>query len=321
MTWLGPDVIVRGWTPEGQILFVTTYAQAFFRNYHAYTLPLDGGVPQLLPLGQVNHLAFGPGNIRVIGRNTADPARWKRYRGGTAGHLWIDAEGTGTYRRMTELGGNITSPMWLGGRIYYLSDAEGVGNLYSCLPNGSDLRRHSDHDDFYARHAQTDGRRIVYQCGAELWVFDPADDRTLRVDVQLASHRTQAARRFVPTAQHFGSVHVHPAGHSVALDARGKLFSFALWEGAVRQHGDEQAGRLRHGQWLADGATLIAVGDGSGEERLEVFEEGQARSLAWDVGHVVAMRSAPRGRRIALANHRNEIMIGDLDSEIGRAHV
>ena len=24
MTWLGPDVIVRGWTPEGHILFVTT---------------------------------------------------------------------------------------------------------------------------------------------------------------------------------------------------------------------------------------------------------------------------------------------------------
>ena len=49
------------------------------------------------------HLAFGPGKARVIGRNTADPARWKRYRGGTAGHLWIDAQGAGSYRRMTEL--------------------------------------------------------------------------------------------------------------------------------------------------------------------------------------------------------------------------
>ncbi len=314
MTWLGPDVIVRGWTPEGQILFVTTYAQPFFRNYRAYTLPLAGGAPQLLPLGQVNHLAFGPGKSRVIGRNTADPARWKRYRGGTAGHLWIDAEGTGSFRRMTELAGNITSPMWLGGRVYYLSDAEGVGNLYSCLPNGSDVRRHSDHDDFYARHAQTDGRRIAYQCGGELWLFDPTDDRTARIDIQLASHRTQAARRFVAAAEHLGSVHVHPAGHSLALDARGKLFTFALWEGAVRQHGDEYAGRLRHGQWLADGTTVVAIGDRSGEERVEVFEDGQVRSLSWDIGHVVAMRAAPRVRRIALANHRNEVMIGDVDS-------
>ncbi len=314
MTWLGPDVIVRGWTPEGQILFVTTYAQPFFRNYRAYTVPTAGGSPQLLPLGQVNHLAFGPGKIRVIGRNTADPARWKRYRGGTAGHLWIDAEGTGTYQRMSELRGNITSPMWLGSRVYYLSDADGVGNLYSCLPDGTDVRRHTDHDDFYARHAQTDGQRVVYQCGAEVWLFDPRDDRSVRVEIQLASHRTQAARRFVPAAENLGSVQLHPAGHSMAVDARGKLFTLALWEGAVRQYGDDHAGRLRHGQWLDDGETVVAIGDRSGEERVELFEHGQARSLPWEIGHIVTMRAAPRGRRIALANHRNEVMIGDLDS-------
>ena len=314
MTWLGPDVMVRGWTPEGQILFITTYGQPFFRNYRAHTLDPQGGLPQLLPLGQVNHLAFGPGKAKVIGRNTADPARWKRYRGGTAGCLWIDAEGSGVYRRMTELKGNITSPMWLGGRVFFLSDAEGVGNLYSCLPSGTDLRRHTDHDDYYARHAQTDGKRIVYQCGAELWLFDPAADRSERLDVRLPSHRTQAARRFVAATEHLESFHPHPAGHSLAVVARGKLFTFPLWEGAVRQHGSEGNGRYRHGQWLSDGTTVVAIGDASGEERMEVFEEGRARTLPWEVGRVIAMAAAPRGRRVALANHRNEVLLGDLDS-------
>jgi len=73
MTWLGPDVLVRGWTPEGQILFVTTHGQPFFRNYRAFTLDVEGGLPEMLPYGQVNHLAFGPGKAKVIGRNTADP--------------------------------------------------------------------------------------------------------------------------------------------------------------------------------------------------------------------------------------------------------
>ena len=191
----------------------------------------------MLPLGQVNHLAFGPGKAMVIGRNTADPARWKRYRGGTAGHLWIDATGSGTFRRMTELTGNITSPMWIGERVYFLSDSEGVGNLYSVKPDGSGLTRHTDHDDFYARHAQTDGKRIVYQCGADIYLFDPAIGSTSKVPIRVPAHRTQAARKFVAAGEYLGGFDVHPAGHSLALDVRGKLFTMGLWEGAVRQLG------------------------------------------------------------------------------------
>jgi tricorn protease len=213
---------------------------------------------------------------------------------------------------MTGLGGNVTSPMWLGERVFFLSDAEGVGNLYSCRPDGSDLARHTDHDDFYARHAQTDGRRIVYQCGAELWLYDPASDRGGRVDVRLPSHRTQAARRFVATADHLDTFEPHPQGHSVAVTTRGKLATFALWEGAVRQHGDDDAGRQRFGQWLDGGRALVAIADGSGEERVVVEQDGARRTLPWDVGRVIRMRAAPCGRRVAIANHRNEVLIGDV---------
>jgi tricorn protease len=316
LTWLGPDTIVRGWTPDGLILFVSTHGQPFFRNYRAYTLAPEGGTPQLLPLGQVNHLAFGPGGARVIGRNTADPARWKRYRGGTAGHLWIDADGSGRFRRMTELKGNITSPMWIGERIYYLSDAEGVANLYSCRSDGADPQRHTEHADFYARHAQTDGRRIVYQCGAELWQFDPGRNANRRIDVRTPTTQVQAARKFVAAADHLGGMRLHSAGHSVALDARGKLYTFGLWEGAVRQHGPADGARLRHGQWLADGVTLVAVSDASGEERVTVFDAAGERAMPWALGHVSALRAAPIGTCVAIANHRNEVLVGDVATGI-----
>jgi tricorn protease len=314
LTWLGGDVITRGYTPRGDILFVTTQGQPFVRNYRAFTLDVEGGTPQRLPWGQVNHLAWSTGGAIVIGRNTADPARWKRYRGGTAGHLWVDPTGAGDFRRLTQLGGNITSPLWIGDRLYFLSDAEGVGNLYSCGADGSDVRRHTDHGDYYARHAQTDGRRIVYQCGADLWLHDPATDRSARIDIELASSCTQAARRFVAVADHLEAFAPHPAGHSVALTARGRLSAFAFWEGAVRLHGTT-AGRRRLGQWLADGTTLIAVSDASGEERIEVATAEGTRELSWDTGRVVTLVAAPRGRFVAFANHRNEVWIGDVDAE------
>jgi tricorn protease len=314
LTWLGPFVHVRGWTERGDIVFVTTWGQPFFRNFRAYAIARDGGLPNPLPLGQVNHLALtaqGLAGPKVIGRNTADPARWKRYRGGTAGHLWVDASGGGTFARLP-LAGNITSPMWLGDRVYYLSDAEGVGNLYSCRADGSDVRRHSDHADFFAREAQTDGARIVYQCGAELWLYDAATYRTRRLEVRVPAHRTQAARRFVPAAEHLGEFAAHPQGHSVALDARGKCFTLPLWEGAVRQQGAADGVRHRHAQWLADGQRLVVVSDASGEERIEVHADGNAQSLPWDIGRVIALAAAPVGDEIAIANHRNEVLVGNV---------
>ena len=56
LTWLGPDTIVRGWTREGHILFVSTYGQPFFRNYRAFTLAPAGGAPQMLPLDRPYHV-------------------------------------------------------------------------------------------------------------------------------------------------------------------------------------------------------------------------------------------------------------------------
>jgi tricorn protease len=342
LTYLGSDLAVRGWAPDGRIVFSSNHGQPFFRNWHSFLLPTTGGVPERVPVGQAQHLAWGPGGRRLIGRNTIDPARWKRYRGGTAGHLWVESAACdGQFRRMSELPGNLTSPMWLGGRVYFIGDGEGTGNLYSCLPEGGDLKRHTDHDGsdeaaasaasafspfspfspFYARHASTDGQRIVYQAGAELWLFDPASDSSRRIELQVPTGRAQAARKFVPAAEHLHGAQLHPAGHSLALEARGQLFTMALWEGAVRQHGGAMsgtgaAGRHRFGQWLADGHTLVAVGDASGEEEVLLFEAGSAapRALPWtpaQLGRVTALKAAPVGTTLALANHRNELWLGD----------
>ena len=71
---------------------------------------------------------------------------------------------------------------------------------------------------------------------------------------------------------------------------------------------------MRHGQWLGDGSTLVAVSDASGEERVVAFAGHEAKVLPWDTGHVTRMRAAPQGSLVAFANHRNEVWIGDVAS-------
>ncbi len=56
----------------------------------------------------------------------------------------------------------------------------------------------------------------------------------------------------------------------------------------------------------------MAVSDASGEERVVVHADGAERTLNWNVGRVVALRAAPVGTLVALANHRQEVLIGDV---------
>ncbi|MEZ4657806.1 MAG: hypothetical protein R2911_09550 [Caldilineaceae bacterium] len=61
------------------------------REYGLFQVAADApnGAVETLPYGPARSIAFGPHGEVVLGRNTGDPATWKRYRGGTAGHLWL----------------------------------------------------------------------------------------------------------------------------------------------------------------------------------------------------------------------------------------
>jgi len=130
LTFQGADASVAGWTADGrEILYSSDADQPIRRQRVLFAIAREGGLPRQLPYGPAQSVACGPDGGLVLGRNTADPARWKRYRGGTAGYLWVDATGGGTFRRLIDLPGNLASPCWLGERIYFLSDHQGIGNL------------------------------------------------------------------------------------------------------------------------------------------------------------------------------------------------
>jgi tricorn protease len=321
VTFLGAISSVRGWTREGEILFVSDYGQPFMaRIVEPFTVSPEGGIPKRMGLGPAHDVAFGPIRGVVYGRNTQDPARWKRYRGGTAGQLWIDPRGTGSFHRILEnVDGNIGSPMWVGDRIFFVSDHEGVGNLYSCSIGGEDVRRHTDHDEYYVRFPSSDGRSIVYHSGADLFRLDPAADEPERIEVDFHSPRTQRNRRFVEPGKFLTDFTIHPKGHSIAVEARGKAYTMPLWEEAVRQFGKRDGVRYRLGQWLHDGERFVAVSDDGGEEVFEVYSadptEAPERIEDLDLGRPVQMRAAPGKNILALANHRQELMLVDIDKK------
>ena len=324
LTYLGVETTtVAGWSPDGRVLATSTAGQPFRR----WTMPLlldpETRALERLQTGPCRAMAWAPdGRGTVIGRNARDPAQWKRYRGGTAGQLWVDRSRHGTFRRiLADNPADLAHPMWVGNRIYFVSDHEGIGNIYSVRPNGSDLRRHTDHDEFYARLPASDGTRIVYQHAGDLWLLDPAADATTRLEIDTGSPRVQRNRRFVPAEDFLTDYSVHPDGRSVVVEARGQLVDLPLWEDAPRPLRPGSGVRQRLAAWLPDQRSIVAVSDEGGDEHLVVHAEDGVRRLDVpdDLGDVIELVAAPRGdARVAVVNQRHELWVVDASAGTAR---
>ncbi|MBT2250423.1 PDZ domain-containing protein [Arthrobacter sp. BHU FT2] len=266
---------VKGFTAGGDVVVTSAFRQAESRHTHAYSLPVEGGWAEELPFGPVESVAFGPevGDERpvVLGSVLSrEPAWWKRYRGGTAGKLWIDADGNGEFERLLpELDGNLADPMWVDGRVAFLSDHEGYGNLYSALPNGTDLRRHTDHEDFYVRHAATDGKRVIFESAGELWVLEHLGAEAVRLDITLGSASQSRRPALLKTSRHLGAAVPDTAGLASAIEAHGTIHWLRHKDGPSRIVEATPGVRGRLPRPLGDG-RIAYIADHGGVEALHI---------------------------------------------------
>lgn len=319
LTFLGSDALyVSGWSHDGrEILFSSDAGVPFVKETLAFAVSREGGEPRRIPAGHAMSIDVAGSGATVLGRNNLDPARWKRYRGGTAGHLWVDAAGDGRFARLCpQLDGNLVWPMWLGERVAFLSDHEGIGNLYAVRPDGSDLQRLTGEATYFARFPSTDGTRIVYACGGEIALYDARTGTAARVAIDAPSAAPQTARRFVDAADLLETYAPSPDGSALALVSRGHAYTMPLWEAAVSEHGANVGGRRRAVVWLHDGKRIAYVDDASGYERIAIEPVDQSTPPAYitesDLGRITELIASPCSDRLAFANHKHELYALDL---------
>ena len=134
LTFHPSNDIVLGWTPDGKnIQFRSDRVSAPPVRYaRLFLVSPEGGMPQMLQVPRASLTSFSPDGTKIAYLETSQEFRtWKRYRGGWSLPIGIYDLKKNTYEQLPITNGMDLFPMWHGNAIYFISDRDGVMNLYS----------------------------------------------------------------------------------------------------------------------------------------------------------------------------------------------
>ena len=131
LTWHpAPDRVI-GWTPDGKRIIFGSTRTAYSRFGEIFTVPVDGGVEEKMPLPSGYEASISPdGQFIAYEPNGRAFAMWKKYRGGRTTRIWLARLSDSTVTKVPRTNSNDFNPMWAGDRVYFLSDRNGPATLF-----------------------------------------------------------------------------------------------------------------------------------------------------------------------------------------------
>ncbi len=320
------------WTPDGRwVLFRSARANPMGRT-ELWRVPTTGGMPQPYDFGECSMVALSSTGRRLaFTRWSNELWTWKRYRGGTAPEIWVGDLTASTFEKITNDPANDLFPMWLLGRVYFLSDRTGTANLFSMSPAGSGLKQHTDFasdakdpatlDGYDVKWPSADtqrrGTRIVYCQGGGMSLFDVPSNTVTRLDVRIASDRVAARRRFADPMATVTQYTLSPDGRRLVLGSRGEVLSIPVEPGASLQLTRTSSVREWGIGFLGD-ELLVMITDATGEQQVAVApaDGSEMPSLvtedreAW----LFAPVGSPDGKWIAFADKTQRLHVMSLET-------
>ena len=258
---------VVGWTPDGRVMY-TTGAQSTLPDHQLMTVDPKTLARAVVPLSQAGEGVYDPtGRTLYFTRQAFQGSHTRRYQGGTAQNLWKYVSGAAEAAPLTaSYAGTSKSPLWWQGRIYFVSDRNGTMNLWRMAPDGGDLHQLTHHVGLDVQSPSLDDGHIVYQCGADLYLYDIAAGQDHPIPITLSSDMDQTREKWIThPMDSLSSADISPDAKRVVLTSRGRVFVAPARQGRLVEVTRKPGVRYRAAQFDPDGKSLLVLSDESGE--------------------------------------------------------
>jgi len=321
-----PDV-VRDWSEDGKWIVFDSRREVNspLREGVAYKVSVDGGQPRRLIDCTGSHGALSPdGKTLAFVRGVT--AWWRKaYRGSTDNDIWLKLVDGSPGKRLTEFDGKDTDPMWSpdGEQIYFLSDRDGITNVWVMPQTGGEARKVSDFPADGAAFAAIarDGSKIACYLDGYIYTVNPATAETKRIDIFATSDVKENTIEPKTYTSKASEIALSPDGTQIAFVVRGELFAVKRIGGKAMRL-TKTAARESAITWSPDSKKLLFCSDRIGTKDIFVMqsidgdEPALARSrrrkttpLATSDAEEHSPKWSPDGKKIAYLTDRGHLWI------------
>jgi tricorn protease len=280
---------VRGWSPDGQrVIFgssrgtvPTPGSNSYFR---LWSIGLDGGLPEPLPMPRAFAGAYSPDGARVAYQEISiamfaaswaqdQSSQWRHYRGGRTQPIRLMKLADSSVEKLPWTDSNDTEPMWIGNTVYFLSDRSFATNLFAYRLDTKQLTQLTQHDDFDVMSASAGPDAIVYEQAGYIHLVETATGKSRQLTIDVSGDFPWARPQYKKVTSAIRSAVLSPTGVRAAFEARGEIFTVPAEKGNYRNLTQSPGAHDRAPAWSPDGSHVAWLSDAIGEYQLMLGEQ------------------------------------------------
>ncbi len=319
LTWHPGSDVVSGWTPDGKQVLFGSHRDAANDSGKLYLIGLNGGFPTALPLpraeggsysSDASHIAYEP--------DFQWEPDWRNYRGGQTTPIWIAQLSDSSVVKIPRDNSNDGNAMWVGGKVYFLSDRNGARTLFSYDVASKQVVQLIDNSGFPIDDASAGAGAIVYSQMGQLHLFDIGSGKQNPVEVRISADLPQLLPHYEKVAKNIEHSAISPTGVRAVFEAHGEIFTVPAKKGDIRDITRTPGAAERAPAWSPDGTSIAYFSDASGEYALHIrdqngFGKPKVINLGKPPSFFYAPIWSPDSRRIAYSDKRLNLWYVDLD--------
>jgi tricorn protease len=319
LTWHpGQDTPV-GWTPDGKKVLFTSARQAYADFERLYTVPIEGGVPESLPMWRGESASFSPDGSRIAYvPNIKWQESWKRYRGGQTTPIYIVRLRDLQLEKLPRENSNDDDPVWIGDTIYFLSDRNGPVTLFAYDTKTKAVKQVLENHGFDLKSLNGGPDVLVYEQFGGVYLFDPKSGKSTHVAIKVTGDLPATRPHWVKVGDKIQNAAISPTGARAAFEARGEILTVPGEKGDIRNLTRTTAAAERDPAWSPDGKWIAYFSDESGEYALHLRDQsglGEVKkiNLGNPSSFFYSPTWSPDSKKIAFSDKRLNLWYVDIE--------